>query len=341
MADRASRPTTFDAFDAYWVRARLGRRRAPIKIAVADRHPGLAAHFATGRRAIAGVAWAQHRGIERVEVQGRRRRTGSRPSCSPADEADMWRQWMLPYEFTPRLASARASGRPPRTARCRPTTTAAPVPERRQWLAHPPGDHRLTYGSGGAPEHAIRPALADIDVARTPTGARTDVTSALLAPRRILAAVAALDPHARRVRLRRRPPTAGVRAAPPRRARRRRRAPRQRCPDQPFGIGCSAVPPTARAASRAWPTTRWHGAAAATRRWPPGPRGPGRHPGRLPEQPGGRHRPRPGQRRLRGGTRRRPAGPAGRQPAAHRRADPSRHRRAGWRRSSWPARTPR
>jgi hypothetical protein len=46
---------------------------------------------------VAGVAWAQGRGISRVEVQvdgGE----WQEAQLSPESEADIWRQWMLPVD---------------------------------------------------------------------------------------------------------------------------------------------------------------------------------------------------------------------------------------------------
>ena len=90
--------TTFDAFDAYWVE-RGWAAQGPIKIASRIDTPGSLRNFPAGRRAIAGVAWAQGRGIERVEVQIDEE-DWVEARLSPADEADMWRQWVLVYDFT-------------------------------------------------------------------------------------------------------------------------------------------------------------------------------------------------------------------------------------------------
>ena len=89
--------TTFEAFDAYWVErgwAAQGRSRSPP----ASTPRRSLRNFPAGRRAIAGVAWAQGRGIERVEVQIDEE-DWVEAELSPADEADMWRQWVLPYDF--------------------------------------------------------------------------------------------------------------------------------------------------------------------------------------------------------------------------------------------------
>jgi DMSO/TMAO reductase YedYZ molybdopterin-dependent catalytic subunit len=90
--------TTFDAFDAYWVE-RGWAAEGPIKIASRIDTPAPLRSFPAGRRAIAGVAWAQTRGISRVEV---RVDDGEwlEADLAPEVDADLWRQWVLPYAFT-------------------------------------------------------------------------------------------------------------------------------------------------------------------------------------------------------------------------------------------------
>jgi DMSO/TMAO reductase YedYZ molybdopterin-dependent catalytic subunit len=91
--------TTFAAFDAYWVE-RDWAREAPIKVASRIDTPAPLRQFAAGRRPIAGVAWAQTRGIARVEV---RIDDGEWREAELAPEAgtDLWRQWVLPHDFAP------------------------------------------------------------------------------------------------------------------------------------------------------------------------------------------------------------------------------------------------
>jgi DMSO/TMAO reductase YedYZ molybdopterin-dependent catalytic subunit len=89
--------TTFEAFDAYWVE-RGWAAEGPIKVASRIDTPTSLRTFPAGRRAIAGVAWAQGRGVERVEVRVDDEAWAD-AELSPADEADTWRQWVLPYEF--------------------------------------------------------------------------------------------------------------------------------------------------------------------------------------------------------------------------------------------------
>jgi hypothetical protein len=89
--------TTFEAFDAYWVE-RGWAAQGPIKLASRIDTPTALRPFPAGRRAIAGVAWAQGRGIAKVEVQvddG----DWTEAELSPEVDADIWRQWVLPHEF--------------------------------------------------------------------------------------------------------------------------------------------------------------------------------------------------------------------------------------------------
>jgi DMSO/TMAO reductase YedYZ molybdopterin-dependent catalytic subunit len=89
--------STFDAFDAYWVQ-RGWAAEGPIKTAARIDTPAALRPLKAGRRAVAGVAWAQGRGIAKVEVQ-----VDGGPwqeaQLSPETEADIWRQWMLPVDF--------------------------------------------------------------------------------------------------------------------------------------------------------------------------------------------------------------------------------------------------
>jgi DMSO/TMAO reductase YedYZ molybdopterin-dependent catalytic subunit len=89
--------TTYDAFDAYWVE-RDWAADGPIKVASRIDTPAPLRSFPAGRRAIAGVAWAQTRGISRVEV---RVDDGDwlEADLSPEVDADVWRQWVLPHDF--------------------------------------------------------------------------------------------------------------------------------------------------------------------------------------------------------------------------------------------------
>ncbi|MEU9719116.1 molybdopterin-dependent oxidoreductase [Streptomyces sp. NPDC047976] len=96
---RELRLTTFDAYDAYWVR-RSWAQQAPVKTQSRIDTPRPFSQRPAGPVAVAGVAWAQHRGIARVEVRAdggpwRDARLGA------ADGVDTWRQWVWPWEARP------------------------------------------------------------------------------------------------------------------------------------------------------------------------------------------------------------------------------------------------
>ena len=89
--------TTFDAYDPYWVE-RDWAAEAPIRIASRIDTPAPLRTFPAGRRPIAGVAWAQTRGIATVEVKVDDE-DWAEAELSPEVDADLWRQWVLPYDF--------------------------------------------------------------------------------------------------------------------------------------------------------------------------------------------------------------------------------------------------
>ncbi|MEU9099947.1 molybdopterin-dependent oxidoreductase [Streptomyces sp. NPDC048361] len=90
--------TTFDAYDSYWVK-RSWAKKAPIKTESRIDTPKPFARPKAGTVMIAGVAWAQHRGIDRVEV---RVDDGpwTRADLATEDTTDTWRQWSLPWKAT-------------------------------------------------------------------------------------------------------------------------------------------------------------------------------------------------------------------------------------------------
>ncbi len=90
--------TTFDAFDQYWVE-RGWVEDAPIKVASRIDTPSGLATVERGTVAVAGVAWAQTRGISAVEVQVD---DGEFQAADLATEvsADTWRQWVFPWDTT-------------------------------------------------------------------------------------------------------------------------------------------------------------------------------------------------------------------------------------------------
>ncbi len=91
--------TTFDAVDAYWTQ-RDWAAEGPIRIASRIDTPAPLREVPAGPRAIAGVAWAQTRGIAAVEVRVDDE-DWARAELSPEVDADLWRQWVLPYDFAP------------------------------------------------------------------------------------------------------------------------------------------------------------------------------------------------------------------------------------------------
>lgn len=90
--------TTFDAYDAYWVR-RDWAREAPVKTQSRIDTPKPFARPKAGTVMVAGVAWAQSRGIDRVEL-----RVDDGPwqeaTLAAEDTRDTWRQWSFPWRAT-------------------------------------------------------------------------------------------------------------------------------------------------------------------------------------------------------------------------------------------------
>ncbi|MEV0322556.1 sulfite oxidase [Streptomyces sp. NPDC050658] len=90
--------TTFDAYDSYWVK-RDWARRAPIKTQSRIDTPKPFARPKAGTVVVAGVAWAQHRGIDKVEV-----RVDDGPweeaRLAAEDTRDTWRQWSYSWKAT-------------------------------------------------------------------------------------------------------------------------------------------------------------------------------------------------------------------------------------------------
>ena len=88
--------TTLDGFDAYWV-PRGWAKEGPIKSSARIDVPRGGQRLAPGRQAVAGVAWAPTKRIERVEVQ-----VDDGPwmvaDLGPELSADTWRQWVWSWE---------------------------------------------------------------------------------------------------------------------------------------------------------------------------------------------------------------------------------------------------
>jgi DMSO/TMAO reductase YedYZ molybdopterin-dependent catalytic subunit len=91
--------TTFDAFDAYWVR-RGWAQQAAIKTQSRIDVPRGDSSPAAGEVVVAGIAWAQHRGIAKVEV----RADGgdwAEADLAAEDTPDTWRLWSYSWKATP------------------------------------------------------------------------------------------------------------------------------------------------------------------------------------------------------------------------------------------------
>ncbi|MFE5602104.1 sulfite oxidase [Streptomyces coelicoflavus] len=90
--------TTFDAYDSYWVK-RDWAREAPINTQSRIDTPKPFARPKAGTVMVAGVAWAQHRGIDKVEI-----RVDDGPwqeaTLAAEDSRDTWRQWSYAWQAT-------------------------------------------------------------------------------------------------------------------------------------------------------------------------------------------------------------------------------------------------
>lgn len=91
--------TTYAEEEAYWTE-RGWATDAPIKVSSRIDTPRPLSTIDAGRTVIGGVAWAQQRGITRVEV----RVDGGawqEARLGPDAGIDYWRQWYLPWDATP------------------------------------------------------------------------------------------------------------------------------------------------------------------------------------------------------------------------------------------------
>ena len=93
--------TTYAAEQAYWTK-RQWATDAPIKTSARIDTPRPLSTIKAGKTAIGGVAWAQHRGVGKVEVRiddGAWQQT----ELGPEVNIDYWRQWYLPWDAEPGL----------------------------------------------------------------------------------------------------------------------------------------------------------------------------------------------------------------------------------------------
>ncbi|CAN5764406.1 molybdopterin-dependent oxidoreductase [soil metagenome] len=98
--------TTFDAFESYWV-PRGYAEKAPIKVMSRIDTPRSFEDFPPGKVMVGGVAYAQTRGIEKVEVridEGE----WAEATMGEALNKNTWRQWTYEWDATPGLHSIRS-----------------------------------------------------------------------------------------------------------------------------------------------------------------------------------------------------------------------------------------
>ncbi|OLF12626.1 molybdopterin-binding protein [Actinophytocola xanthii] len=118
--------TTFEAKESYWLSRGWGRR-APIKTQSRIDAPRGFATVPAGRVTLAGVAWAQHIGVQRVEV---RVDGGPWRTATLATEVNVrtWRMWRLDLRLEPgqHRAEVRATDRRGRT---QTDARVAPIPD--------------------------------------------------------------------------------------------------------------------------------------------------------------------------------------------------------------------
>jgi DMSO/TMAO reductase YedYZ molybdopterin-dependent catalytic subunit len=117
--------TTYAERSAYWT-DRGWATDAPVRTMARIEVPRPLSSIAPGMTAIAGTAWAQHRGIERVEVQvdgepWTAARLGDVPSV------DTWRQWWLPWYADPGRHTIRVRATDA-TGQTQPADRLAPFP---------------------------------------------------------------------------------------------------------------------------------------------------------------------------------------------------------------------
>lgn len=88
--------TRFDRAEAYWTR-RGWAAQAPIKTASRIDVPGAFGRIPAGPTIVAGTAWAQHRGIARVEVRVDNGEWHT-ATLAPEYSVDTWRQWTWQWD---------------------------------------------------------------------------------------------------------------------------------------------------------------------------------------------------------------------------------------------------
>jgi DMSO/TMAO reductase YedYZ molybdopterin-dependent catalytic subunit len=101
--------TTFASATAYWA-SRGWSQQAPIKTESRIDVPATGASLRPGTAPVAGVAWAQHKGIAAVEVRVDRG-PWHQARLAAVPDIDTWRQWVWQWPATPgnHLLEARAT----------------------------------------------------------------------------------------------------------------------------------------------------------------------------------------------------------------------------------------
>jgi hypothetical protein len=91
--------TRFEDFDAYWS-TRGYAAKAPIKTSSRIDVPKSFARVKAGKTPVAGVAWSQNRGIDKVEVRVDDEEWAE-ARLAVEDSINTWRQWVWEWDATP------------------------------------------------------------------------------------------------------------------------------------------------------------------------------------------------------------------------------------------------
>jgi hypothetical protein len=117
--------TTFAAATPYWAEHGWSQQ-APIKTESRIDVPAVGSTLRPGRTQVAGVAWAQHKGVAAVEVRVDRG-PWHETRLAAVPDIDTWRQWVWEWQATPgsHVIEARATDK---TGYTQTAVQAQPVP---------------------------------------------------------------------------------------------------------------------------------------------------------------------------------------------------------------------
>jgi DMSO/TMAO reductase YedYZ molybdopterin-dependent catalytic subunit len=87
-------------FDAYWIQ-RTWSKEGPVKTQSRIDTVQAGDYLSAGKNPIGGIAWAPHRGIERVEVSTNGGETWNTASLAKQLAEDTWRQYVYDWDATP------------------------------------------------------------------------------------------------------------------------------------------------------------------------------------------------------------------------------------------------